>query len=502
VSEEKDVQSLLRKGIDAAREGNKAEARRYFEQVTELDDKNEKGWFWLASVVDSDEEKRVCLANVLFINPNNERAQKAMQQIEAKERQQKSDEEVIPGVSRRQLMLFGGGGLAAVVLILVVFIAITSSRNAAVAAQTQAAVELMGTSTGVALLQTAQSVAGTETQVALASPTPTLTNTPDRATLPPTFTPTAPPTGQVTATPLPLPSNFSGKIVGWSGFDVTQIGYLPIGVFTGNGQFTPISGDTVGRNPDFSGDAQRVIYTRYFNTTFDYGLEVRKVDGTEPQVVSQGIQALKSQMASFCSKSNEVAFVGLPLDIRGVEGGDEPSIPYQVFILNLDTKEVRRITNDKARYTYPAFSPDCMRIAAVRDELVGVNAGPDVVVLEVPTLTQTPITKDLGNFTESNPKWSPDGSKLVYAAYAKPQPGQPINNDIVITQSNGEGTPTRPVSDPSDDRNPVFSPDGRYIAFSSNRNGAFNIYVLDLTNNGLAQLTNSQVENYPGAWVP
>jgi Tol biopolymer transport system component len=335
--------------------------------------------------------------------------------------------------------------------------------------------------------------------VALASPTATVTNTPDRATLPPTFTPTPLPTSQVTATPLPLPSAFSGKIVGWSGFDVTQIGYLPIGIFTGNGQFTPISGDTVGRNPDFSGDGQRVIYTRYFTTTFDYGLEVSKVDGTEPQVVSQGVQVLKAQMPSFCSKSNEVAFVGLPLDIRGVEGSDEAAIPYQVFILNLDTKELKRLTNDKARYTAPAFSPDCLRIAAVRDELTGVNAGPDIVVLEVPTLTQTPITRDLGNFNESTPKWSPDGSKLVYAAYTK---GQPQNNDIIITQSNGEGTPTLPVRDPSDDKNPVFSPDGRYIAFSSNRSGSYNIYVLDLTNNGLSQLTNNQVENYPGAWVP
>jgi hypothetical protein len=499
VSEEKDVQSLLRKGMEAAREGNKAEARRYFEQVTELDDKNEKGWFWLASVVETDEERRVCLANVLFINPNNERAKQAMDKLEAKERQQKADEEVIPGVSRRQLMLFGGGGLAAVVLILVVFIAITSSRNASIAAQTQAAVDLMGTSTGVALLQTAQSVAGTETQIALASPTPTVTNTPDRATLPPTFTPTAPPTGQVTATPLPLPSNFSGKIIGWSGRDVTQIGYLTIGIFTGNGQFTPISGDTVGRNPDFSGDAKRVIYTRYFNATFDFGLEVANVDGTEPQVVSQGIQALKAQMASFCSKSNEIAFVGLPLDVRGVEGNDEATIPYQVFTLNLDSKELKRITNDNARYTYPAFNPDCSRIAAVRDELSGVNAGADIVVLEVPTLTQTPITKDLGNFTESAPKWSPDGSKIVYAAYTK---GQPQNNDIVITQGNGEGTPTLPVRDPADDKNPVFSPDGRFIAFSSNRSGSYNIYVLDLTNNGLSQLTNNQDENYPGAWSP
>src|SRR5690606_32794394 len=100
------VADLLRRGIDAAREGRKNEARELFEQVVELDEKNEKGWFWLASVVDTDEERRICLSNVLHINPNNERAKRAMDALQEKAKEKKAaadEEEVVAGVTRRQM---------------------------------------------------------------------------------------------------------------------------------------------------------------------------------------------------------------------------------------------------------------------------------------------------------------------------------------------------------------------------------------------------------------
>src|SRR5690606_38117347 len=98
---------LMREGIEAARAGDKATARDRFEQVTELDENNEKAWFWLASVVESDEEKRVCLNNVLVINPDNERAQQILDRLN---REKAMEEEVIPGIPRRQLMMIAGGG--------------------------------------------------------------------------------------------------------------------------------------------------------------------------------------------------------------------------------------------------------------------------------------------------------------------------------------------------------------------------------------------------------
>ncbi len=505
MSEDKNVQELLRKGIEAAREGNKAEAREFLQQVVDLDDKSEKGWFWLASVVETDEERRVCLANVLFINPNNERAKKAMDQLEAKSKKKQGDEEVIPGVSRRQLMLFAGGGAGVILLIVVIFSAIVGGRNAQIAAETQAVInqtEVAGASTAQAAAtgaaQTAVSAAETQAQVAKVSPTPTITPTSGRATLPPESSPTPTPTEQVSPSPLPPPDpNLQGKIAAWSGRDTSQTGFLPVGVFSMNGQFTQLS--DAGRNPDFKPDGQKVMYTRYFPVTFDTGIEEINVNATEPLLVSKGLQVTKTQMPSYCATQNQIAFVALPLDTKvgSLESSDDSQLPYQVYILNLDSKDPKRVTNDKSRYSNPALSPDCTKVAAIKTDLAGTETGTDVVVIDLTSLTQTPITTDKANYVESTPRWSPDGTQLLYAAYVA---GQPANNDIVIRPADGSGTPNLLVRDPSDDKYPVFSPDGQYIAFASNRGGTYQIYILNQRGGQLAQLTNNDGDNYPGSW--
>jgi tetratricopeptide (TPR) repeat protein len=62
---------LLKQGIAAFKAGRKAEARELLLQLTEQDERNEMAWLWLSGAVDTDEERLICLENVLAINPNN-----------------------------------------------------------------------------------------------------------------------------------------------------------------------------------------------------------------------------------------------------------------------------------------------------------------------------------------------------------------------------------------------------------------------------------------------
>lgn len=73
------VESMIRNAIQSYRAGDKATARQLLEQATELDQMSEKAWMWLSAVVDSEEDRRICLENVLFINPDNQDAQKGLQ---------------------------------------------------------------------------------------------------------------------------------------------------------------------------------------------------------------------------------------------------------------------------------------------------------------------------------------------------------------------------------------------------------------------------------------
>jgi hypothetical protein len=73
-----DVETTLREGISAAKAGRKEEARQLLEAVLDADERNEQAWLWMSSVVDSDEERLICLENVLAINPNHEIARKGL----------------------------------------------------------------------------------------------------------------------------------------------------------------------------------------------------------------------------------------------------------------------------------------------------------------------------------------------------------------------------------------------------------------------------------------
>jgi hypothetical protein len=78
------VDAMVREGIRAYRAGNKTEARTLLMKATELDEYNEQAWLWLSAVVETPEEQRTCLENVLIINPSNERAKNGIQMLTAK----------------------------------------------------------------------------------------------------------------------------------------------------------------------------------------------------------------------------------------------------------------------------------------------------------------------------------------------------------------------------------------------------------------------------------
>jgi len=69
-----EINSLLRSGIDAAKNGNREEAKALLFRVTDIDPQNEMAWLWLASVSEYPEELLTFLQKVLHLNPQNEQA--------------------------------------------------------------------------------------------------------------------------------------------------------------------------------------------------------------------------------------------------------------------------------------------------------------------------------------------------------------------------------------------------------------------------------------------
>ncbi len=80
----KEFLNLFKDGKDAARRGENAKAHDLFRKAIEIDPYHEQVWLWLASVVETDEDRRVCFENVLELNPTNPTARKQLQVLEQK----------------------------------------------------------------------------------------------------------------------------------------------------------------------------------------------------------------------------------------------------------------------------------------------------------------------------------------------------------------------------------------------------------------------------------
>ena len=72
---------LIQAGIKALKAGERDQARKLLTQAVKQDERNEKAWLWLSGAVKTKEERRLCLENVLAIDPDNATAIKGLTKL-------------------------------------------------------------------------------------------------------------------------------------------------------------------------------------------------------------------------------------------------------------------------------------------------------------------------------------------------------------------------------------------------------------------------------------
>lgn len=111
------------------------------------------------------------------------------------------------------------------------------------------------------------------------------------------------------------------------------------------------------------------------------------------------------------------------------------------------------------------------------------------------TLNVRQITSSFAG-ADFDPTPTPDGENIVFASTQhRPTADiyiKPIHSSVV----------TRLTDDPAQDVMPAVSPDGRFIAFTSDRNGSWDIFIMPVDGGKAVQLTNDGAHDLHPSWSP
>jgi len=191
---------------------------------------------------------------------------------------------------------------------------------------------------------------------------------------------------------------------------------------------------------------------------------------------------------------------------------------YDLYLFDLETEKETRLS-EGLRARDPSWSPNPdpdpynPQIVAVINQsgtnnlaLINLHSpsspGTNSSINENQQRTYKPITKkdiiyltDFRDGTQlSQPSWSPDGKIIALSAWHQGyQDLYILNLDPGNLDSNNNiaNSTLQPIFyDTSIDLSPCWSPDGKYLFFSSDRTGIYNIFAFSLSDKKLYQVTN------------
>jgi TolB protein len=163
----------------------------------------------------------------------------------------------------------------------------------------------------------------------------------------------------------------------------------------------------------------------------------------------------------------------------GVEG---------IFVADLDGSREREIQPRRGGL-FPDWSPDGRRIA-----LSTLRAdGTETIVTMAPDGSHVHDTGVVGGECA---EWSPDSARLAYCHH-------PGNGDFDVWVMDADGHHRRQLTRAGGRDYPgAWSPDGRRIAYGSQREGSFDVWVMNADGSGQTRLTRGADGESPVAWLP
>lgn len=188
------------------------------------------------------------------------------------------------------------------------------------------------------------------------------------------------------------------------------------------------------------------------------------------------------------------------------QGQTDPSLSGVYTLRASDGGDLQRVTYEPNGDDCPSdYSPNGNRLVITRAN--ETTYALYTVKLDGSGLKQ--ITPDGMDFNFCNGNWSPQGNQITFSAHV---PNGDYHSSVWVVHFNGAGLRQLPIagpcggpfSDPSTYGcfNPVWSPDGRKIAFGRNQDdGQRDLYTVDADGSGLFQVTHTDdISEFNGDW--
>lgn len=163
----------------------------------------------------------------------------------------------------------------------------------------------------------------------------------------------------------------------------------------------------------------------------------------------------------------------------------------ELYLIDNEGK-IKRLTHNSRHENNPALSHDRQKIAFH----AGEESNPltwDIYILDLQTGEEKRITNN--NVIDGHPDWSPDDNALIFSSFID-KLGNPAGTADIYSINIDKTNLTQLTDSPYEDNDAEWSPDGKMIAYKSTQftetSGREEIYVMDANGSNKRRLTSTE----------